>query len=313
MAVHTLSGHFSTFFGRINPSPGFQQTAAREHDAITTLIASRAGPAGVLEPYCFLQGSYRQETAIYSINDVDIVALCKAWFPGERVPGAVEWTRDALFSTVASAIAADTRYQGRVRYAPTSMVIHVDLDIRVEVLPVVYRDGIHDSAVEPFVLFRPEHQRWELGYAREHQRLLTLKNALMNTNGNFKPMVKVLKHLRSRHQIDAVSFHLECLLYAVPSLAFIGTPADYITNVLTAIVSTPASTWYQQGLMTPCGDREIFAAEEWDYTSWKQFHSAAHNWLLLASAGGMAESKAAAIQGWRLLLGENYFPESVTR
>jgi hypothetical protein len=80
-------------------------------------------------------------------------------------------------------------------------------------------------------------------------------------------MIKVLKHLRSHWRNDAVSFHLECLLYSLSPVIFIGGPADYITNVLTAIASTPADTWYREPLMTPCGDRDIFTPEEWTYVN----------------------------------------------
>jgi hypothetical protein len=56
MAVHALSDHFARFFTRLNPSSTFEQTAVREHTAITRLIEKRDGPAGVLEPHRFLQG-----------------------------------------------------------------------------------------------------------------------------------------------------------------------------------------------------------------------------------------------------------------
>src|SRR5437899_3008921 len=118
MAVHALSDHFVRFFTRLNPSSTFEQTAAREHTSITRLIERRDGPAGVLEPHCFLQGSYRQDTAIYTINDVDIVALCKLWYPGAGGAAAVSWSRDRIFDTVAAAIAADARYAPRIRYGP---------------------------------------------------------------------------------------------------------------------------------------------------------------------------------------------------
>ncbi len=312
MAVHSLSDHFARFFASLNPSATFEQRASSEHQAITALIENRSGPAGPLEPHCFLQGSYRQDTAIYTINDVDIVALCKAWYPGTPGFGVVEWPRDAIFNAVASAILADSRYAGRVHYGPTSMVIHVDLGIKVEVLPVVYQGGVSDPNVEPFVLYRPERVRWEAGYARQHQRLLSLKNSALLAGGNFKPMVKVLKHLRSLHGIDGVSFHLECLLYSLPPLVFIGGPADYITNVLTAIASTSADAWYQQTLTTPCGDRDIFTPEEWSYASWINFYAAVQKWLTAAGYATMTQSKADAIEAWRLVLGESFFPRTVT-
>jgi hypothetical protein len=312
MAVHTLSDHFARFFNRLNPSPSFEQTASSEHTAITGLIESRSGPAGVLGPTCFLQGSYRQDTAIYAINDLDIVALCKLWYPPSAGSGPPYWTRDRIFDTIAAAITAGPRYAGGVHYSPTSMVIHVDLPIKVEVLPVVFKAGNSNPQAEPFVLYRPERQQWEDGYAREHQRLLTLKNSALLAGGNFKPMIKVLKHLRSIWGVAAVSFHLECLLYTLQPIVFIGGPADYIVNVLTTIVSTPADTCYQGYLTTPCKDRDIFTAEEWSYAQWLSFYANVQRWLLLAAAARDAPNKAAAIAGWQLLLGDEFFPAAVT-
>lgn len=313
MAAHALTDHFARFFARLNPSQSFEQTASSEHRAITSLIESRAGAAGALEPHCFLQGSYRQDTAIYTINDVDIVALCKLWYPPSSggTGATTSWTRDRIFAAIAAAILADGRYAGKVRYGPRSMVIHVDLGIKVEILPVVYQAGVYDQNAEPFVLYRPEHRQWELGWARTHQKLLTNKNAPLTTVGNFKPMIKVLKHLRSLHGVGAISFHLECLLYSLQNIVFVGGPADSITNVLLAIASTPAPTWYQQGLRTPCADRNIFTAEEWTYPSWLAFHTAVHRWLFLAGAAANAQDRAAAIGWWRALLGLTFFPETV--
>jgi hypothetical protein len=302
MVVHALSDHFERFFTRLNPSPTFEQAAAREHTAITDLIESRRGPAGALEPTCFLQGSYRQDTAIYAINDVDIVA-------GSGPP---YWTRARIFDTIAASIRTSPRYADKVRYGPGSMVIHIDLPIKLEVLPVVFKAGNRNPQVEPFVLFRPERGQWEEGYAREHQRLLTLKNSALLAGGNFNPMIKVLKHLRSHWGNDAVSFHLECLLYSLSPLIFIGGPANYITNVLTAIALTPADTSYRQPMMTPCGDRDIFTPQEWTYESWLAFYAAVHKWLTAAAYATGAQNRTDATKAWRLLLGDNFFPATVS-
>jgi hypothetical protein len=82
VVIHSLSRHFQSFFGRLNPGPSFEQTASRQHNTIRGLIEDRNGLAFELSPITFLQGSYRQQTAIYDINDVDIVVLCKLWYPG---------------------------------------------------------------------------------------------------------------------------------------------------------------------------------------------------------------------------------------
>jgi hypothetical protein len=211
MAMHHLARHFRYFFSRLNPSPSFEQVASREYNTIKGLIESRSGPAAELSPMCFLQGSYRQQTAIYTINDVDIVVLCELWQPGFAGGFGRTYGRDAIFDIIAAPLLADGRYRQKVRYGPTSMCIKVDLGIKIEILPVVYKGGNSDPQVEPFRLYRPENQQWEDGYARYHQAHLSRKNAALRTGGNFIPAIKVLKHLRSRFALDAVSFHLECL------------------------------------------------------------------------------------------------------
>ena len=70
MAQHALTDNFGAFFKRLNPSPSFVERAARHHGTVTALIEDSAGLARALSPDCLLQGSYRQHTAIYTINDV---------------------------------------------------------------------------------------------------------------------------------------------------------------------------------------------------------------------------------------------------
>jgi Second Messenger Oligonucleotide or Dinucleotide Synthetase domain len=229
MTIHALSANFSYFFGRINPSVSFQRQAASEHQTITALIEGAKGVASELSPKCFLQGSYRQETAIYTINDVDIVVLCGLTHP--PVQGSLGgfqskfWTRDMIFDAIAAPLLNDMRYRNKVKYHNGSMCIKVDLGIKIEILPVVFKTGISDSTIEPFRLYRPEKQTWEDGYARYHQRWLTVKNK--SAFGNFIPAIKVLKHMRSLIGLQAVSFHIECLLYRLPDNVFFGSPADY--------------------------------------------------------------------------------------
>ncbi len=120
MAHHALSAHFAAFFKRLNPGPSFVQQASSEHRSITGLITDPNGPARVLAPICFLQGSFKQDTAIYTINDVDIVALCRLWQPGSSGGGA-SWSRDDIFAVTAAPLLADGRYRDKVRYHSRSM------------------------------------------------------------------------------------------------------------------------------------------------------------------------------------------------
>ncbi len=188
------------------------------------------------------------------------------------------------------------------------MCIKLDVEPKVEILPVVYRAGNDDPSKEPFVLHRPEQQRWEDGYARYHKRWLSYKNRAEATANNFVPAVKVLKHLRTKYSSPAVSFHLECLLYALPDNVFLGGPADYIPNMLSEIVATPASSWYARYLPTPCSDRDIFTPTEWRKADWETFHQVAEQWALWANIARYAGNRGEAVRYWRFLLGEDAFP-----
>jgi len=316
MAHHTLSANFSYFFSRINPSDSFQKTALREHQTITSLIEASYGLASELSPKCFLQGSYKQETAIYTINDVDIVVLCCA-LNNPIVPGSLgslygkNWTRDMIFNTIAAPLLNDGRYRDKVKYHNGSMCIKVDLGIKIEILPVVFKTGNSDPSTEPFRLYRPETQQWEDGYARYHQTWLTLKN--QSASGNFIPSIKVLKHLRSRLGLQAVSFHIECLLFRLPDQIFSGSPADYIMNVLSAIASIPAENWYHMTIKTPCDDRDIFTTSEWDYPGWENIHKNVVTWSTVALLANQEANRNKAIEYWQLLLGNDFFPYQVSQ
>jgi hypothetical protein len=311
MAFHAFSSNFDAFFYRLNPSSSFVEKAAREHKAVTELIENVNGPARILAPRCFLQGSYRQRTAMYTINDVDIVVLCELWQPGSGESSGRSWGRDEIFTTIAAPLWADGRYREKVRFGPTSMCIKVDLGIKLEILPVVYKAGCNDPQAEPFRLFRPENGQWEDGYARNHQALLTWKNS--NTDGNFIPAIKVFKHLRSFYKLDAVSFHIECLLFSLPDNLFAGGPADWIRQILAHLARTSALDWYSTRIPTPCGERDIFTSNEWAFESWCRFHEIILLASRLAALAQAAEDRKFALESWQALLGEDYFPQEVAR
>lgn len=302
MAVHQLTEHFNYFFGRINP---WVCRASSEYNTVKGLIEDAHGDAETLAPQLFLQGSYRRETAIYTINDIDIIALCRLWFPPSQGGGA-GWGRDRIFGALARPLLDYGPYAGKVSYGARSMCIKLDLGIKVEILPVVYAKGNNDPSTEPFYLYRPETGKWEQGFATYHQQHLTDKNA--RTGGRFIPCIKVLKHIRSRFGHDAASFHIECLLNSLHDASFHGSPADYIAGATSVINSHTAATWWGWPITTPCGDRTMFNDCEWNWDSWAQFHkliAAAQSWVAEAVLTG---NRARAIECWQQVLGADYFP-----
>src|SRR5258708_4658813 len=131
MAAHALSENFDVLFSRLNPGNSFEQTASSQHNSIRELIEDKNGSAAQLAPITFLQGSYRQQTAIYTINDVDIVVLCDLHYPGAPGPYTIQYSRNEIFDVIASPLLADSRYRPKVTYGPQSMCIKVDLGIKI--------------------------------------------------------------------------------------------------------------------------------------------------------------------------------------
>jgi hypothetical protein len=315
MAVYSLDKNFRVFLRAINPPPTYEQIAASEHRNVTGLLESASGPASVLSPGCFLQGSYRQETAIHTINDVDIVALCDLYYPGSAGAGGRSYPRDEIFDILAGALRQDHRYRGKIRYDAGSLCIKIDLAIKVEILPAVKPEGISDFNHEPFKMFRPERGTWADGYARLHQAHLSEKN---RASPNFKPMIKTVKHLRDQWGIDvseAVSFHIECLLYRVADQEFAGAFADAVENVLVTLARFTPSRAFLAGLTgftSPCGDKVVFSESEWSNAAYKKFHGYATLWAALASQANRSHSYDAAVGTWKRLLGDAYFPRAVS-
>jgi hypothetical protein len=101
--TYLLSKNFSHFFSRINPSPTFRQKASSQHTTITNLIEN-SWLTQKLNPKCFLQGSYRRQTSIYTINDIDIIVLCQALSFGRDTnsysSSSKHWTRDEIFEVM---------------------------------------------------------------------------------------------------------------------------------------------------------------------------------------------------------------------
>jgi hypothetical protein len=311
VAVHSLSRHFQSFFGRLNPGSSFEQIASSQHNTIRGLIEDRNGPAAELWPNTFLQGSYRQQTAIYTINDVDIVALCNLSFPGAPGGFGRSYGRDEIFRIIAAPLLGDDRYQDKVKYGTQSMCIKVDLGIKIEILPVVLKAGTTDPNTEPFVLYRPESGRWEDGYARYHQDSLSAKNAVNRTQGNFIPAIKVLKHIRSKFGLNVVSFHIECLLHFLVDGIFLGGAADYISSIFSTIAAYRPEDWYNARIMTPCGDRAIFTASEWRKQEWWKFHEVISACSSVAAIAIATPTESKAIESWQLILGADFFPSRV--
>lgn len=328
-----LNEQFDSFFHNINPAATWRARASSQYNSLKSLLEGNQFLRSNLALECRTQGSYDRYTAIHSINDIDIVAFCTGLFypptssgfhPSLFQPSPPLWSRDDIFQAIENVIVNSGLYRNvLVPSNNQSMCIKLDLGIKVEILPVVQQTGALFSTNEPFYLWRPSTCAWELGFAQLHQSKLSEKNSnayhtqLVNgdiigygTDGNFIPAVKVLKHLCSVHNVNAVSFHVECLLYSLPCHVFWGNPSSFICQILNFIAEIDPLHWYSLRLVTPCGDRNLFSPAEWQLNDWLTFHSNCKQWRDLALRACTSISSNQAIANWQQLLGNGWFPSS---
>ncbi len=311
MTANKFSRNFEIFFKRLNPSSTYAKTAARAQKEIRSLIEDREGPSGDFRIKSFIQGSYGRYTAIHTINDVDIVALCSLSYK----TSANQNTRNQIFAMIASSIKCNKRYKGKVLFNDQSICIKVILKgIKLEVIPAL-RVPKKQFKYEPFYIFRtPEDGRndgkWELTYARRHQELLSEKND--STDGLFIPMVKVLKHIRfldsQLNDRDAVSFHIECLLYALKNSIYSGSIGECIENILNSLAGFTPLKAVNSEILFPCRNRLLFREDEWSFGAYTRFHNAVLRWKGLSQKANNAVDENEAVTAWKELLGDTFFP-----
>lgn len=278
---------------------------ARGPSAITTTAIANLQDAirdALEEPYeTFLQGSYKNDTAIRDINDVDVVALRKRTvstvFSQERYDVVESW--DSIFRDIETRLQSTARFRGKVSRG--DKCVKVADTQNADVVPAVRIKSYDQDPVAVFS-FREgtERQNWpRVHYANGVQKH-------RGTSQTFKPVVRMFKSWVANHwpkQSPAPSFYVECLISNVPDERF-------STDLALAFFSV--GFWIEQNLPaspTPvvwsvARDKDILVASEWHPDNYAVFvRQLAVSTTYIAGAL-QATSVAEAVRLWRLAFNE---------
>lgn len=191
----------------------------------------------------FLQGSYGNDTNIYAESDVDVVIQLETTFQHD-VSALTENAKSAFNKAYAS---ATYTYSDFKRDVVTVLIETYGYDVKpgkkaITVPPgsgrrkadvivaIEYRqyrkfNSVYDEDYVKGILFYTSSGEKIINYPKPHSKNLTIKH--QGTEGWLKPMVRVVKNMRSRlvdkgklNASDAPSYYLEGLLYNVPSEKF---------------------------------------------------------------------------------------------
>ncbi|MFB1118778.1 nucleotidyltransferase [Dickeya dadantii] len=235
----------------------------------------------------FLQGSYGNDTNIYAESDVDVViqfddvyysditqlsledkeAYERAFVPTTYLYD--QYKRDVL-NVLTDRFGSDVKAGDKViAVAVNGSRRKADVIASMQFRRYWKFKGTHDSRYDEGICFFNGAGELIANYPKQHSENLTRKHQA--SNKWLKPMVRVLKNLRSKLVADgklnvglAPSYYLEGLLYNVPNEKFGISCADCFVNAMSWI-QTEADMY-----KLLCANEKYYLLSEGTHTSWEK-------------------------------------------
>ncbi len=235
----------------------------------------------------FLQGSYGNDTNIYSESDVDIVIRLDDVFQSDLTQ-LNEDEKAAYQSAFNDATYTYTDFKRDVLLALTSQygtavkagdkAIAIDASgsrRKADVIVAIqfrryfkFRSSYDSEYVEGICFWNGKGDRIA-NYPKQHSSNLTGKH--QSTSKWLKPMARVFKNMRTRMVDDglikagiAPSYYIEGLLYNVPNDKFTTSFGDCVVNIL---------NWYRQNAVKAelvCANEQYYLLRDGHHTCWNQ-------------------------------------------
>jgi hypothetical protein len=281
----SLAAEFVARYSR-PPSPTTVSRAVSLHQGVRELL-------GDAEYATFLQGSYKNDTALWDMNDVDIVAMARgvrsSVFTGSVPVSVVTW--DEIFARIERKLQADPRYQGK--WKREDKCIRLNTGVKIDIVPAVY---VWRPDEDPIALYsfadRAERRNWPRG----HYDAGTSKSG--RTSGAYKQTVRMFKRWAKSwfgSRKVAPSYYLECAVHAQPDGAFTGdVERDFCAVGLGLLqLSYPVST-----LPRLAGEGNLLTASEWDAGRFGEFQRTLQAALPYAVQAQAAHTEQRAREMW---------------
>lgn len=233
--------------------------SSNTYNSIKAVLEAKGTPFSDKNYKVFLQGSYGNDTNIYSESDVDIVIKLNSCFqhdlsqlPVEQQDAFKKSHTDATYTHVnfkADVLSVLSEQYGKdVDAGEKAIVIAATSNRRkADVIAAIqYRRyqkflSASDQTYDEGICFYTSSGTKIANYPKQHSDNLTKKHQV--TSKLFKPMARILKNLRSRlvkegmlESGTAPSYYIEGLLYNVPDKMFVTNYEDTFINVINWIL-----------------------------------------------------------------------------
>jgi hypothetical protein len=241
----------------------------------------------------FLQGSYRNGTAIADINDVDIVARRK----GTNAPLSPS-TWESLFNTIATRLRSSGRVYGTVSVGDKYVKLK-GASLNADIVPAV---AIGEFTKDPIAIWSRRQKAQRPNYPRTHYDNGVAKHR--NTSQTFKPTVRLFKRWARQYpgfEKTAPSFYIECAVHAVPNSKFYTyLPLSF------AEVGLEIYGWSRSKIIySVAGDKDILVPNEWHPDDFEVFKEKLLPDLDRVVRAMQAKTAQEANRLWKLAFGES--------
>jgi len=287
-----LESYFLGLLGNIEPSPAAVKKAKKAHEDLRAFLENDE-EISKANPDTYLSGSYKRDTALNSIKDVDVILLIDLNHNATVPEVVIAWLQGALQKYYAK-----VRLQGRSVQVITGTGF--DLDV-VPSVPLSHRDGpvwIPDRDVQQWVTTHPKGQ---IAFGEEKNNL---------TDGRYKPLVKIFKYWRDRLPTEtarAKSYILESLV----AEGLLSPPQSYgggVVGIFSLIYSSyfPHLNLNTVPRISDPGYPSVNVAKRWKLNEFSAFMREVDSALKISIAALNSEDKDQSVKLWRKLFGDKF-------
>ena len=268
---------------------GAVQSSAATHKSVENCI-KKVNWNDDVNYVTYLQGSYPNFTNIYGNSDVDLVVEFRSIF-SKNLSALTESQKEeykAHYKTAKyslSSFKASVLKQLQMCYGENNVVLgnkailvkgdgsRLDCDVLVcnPYRKYISYSSNNENYIEG-ILFKTEHDKPSktiINYPKVHLKNGSAKNRHENTNGNFKPSVRVLKNMKARmvekNYITkelAPSYFLECLIYNSQNTNFRQSSYGDITVSIINQFSTDLKNGNMANYLVQNEQRKLFGSED---------------------------------------------------
>lgn len=259
--------------------------SSNTYNSIKSVLKADTTPYAKNHFDIFLQGSYGNDTNIYSESDVDIIIrLDDCMFsdlnalPEEqkqayrRTFSKASYTLTTFKQDVLSVLT--TKYGSAVQAGAKAITIEAggsrrkaDLIVSCQYRRYAHFRSISDSAYTSGICFFNSQGERIANYPKQHSVNLTAKHQM--TSQWLKPTVRIFKNIRSKLVTEkmlsdgvAPSYYLEGLLYNVPNEKFGGSYEDTIVNTINWIMESDRNKFV-------CANEQYYLLYEGSPVTWR--------------------------------------------